>query len=198
VEGKIIAARYARENKIPYLGICLGMQVAVIEHARHVALITEWQNQEGETVIRHADSDLGGTMRLGGQLCSMKPDSLAAQVYGANEVVERHRHRFEFNNNYTNQLTEAGLVISARSSGSTDTPDGNEAAAPATFDADGLVEMIELPDHPWFIGCQFHPEYTSNPRDGHPLFTGFITAALDFQASRAGTEVEEADTAEIS
>jgi len=219
VEGKVIAARFARENKIPYLGICLGMQVAVIEHARNVAgietanssefdlattepviaLITEWQNQEGETVIRHADSDLGGTMRLGGQLCSMQPDSLAARVYGANEVVERHRHRFEFNNNYTNQLTEAGLVISARSSAvATESEGSDSAAASPTFDANGLAEMIELPDHPWFIGCQFHPEYTSNPRDGHPLFTGFIKAALDFQANRAGTEVEEADTAEIS
>ena len=186
VEGKIIAARYARENNVPYLGICLGMQVAVIDHARHVAniddanssefdlktedpviaLITEWQNENGETVIRSVDSDLGGTMRLGGQMCKVKPDSLAAKVYGSEEVVERHRHRFEFNDNYANRLTAAGLVISARSS-----------------DKNGLVEMIELPEHPWFIGCQFHPEYTSDPRDGHPLFTGFITAALDYNES---------------
>ena len=216
VEGKIIAARYARENKIPYLGICLGMQVAVIEHARHVAgiesanssefdlstpepviaLITEWQNQDGETVIRNADSDLGGTMRLGGQTCAMQPGSLSAQVYGSDEIVERHRHRFEFNNNYTNQLTEAGLVVSARSS----EPHGGLASGESSgsgYDAEGLVEMIELPDHPWFIGCQFHPEYTSNPRDGHPLFTGFITAALEFQSNRLATETEEADSAQI-
>jgi len=186
VEGKVAAARYARENKIPYLGICLGMQVAVIDFARNVAgitsanssefdmntndpvigLITEWQNENGETIIRDNDSDLGGTMRLGGQLFVMKPDSLAARVYGATEVVERHRHRFEFNNNYTNRLVSAGLVISARSN-----------------DEHGLVEMIEIEDHPWFVGCQFHPEYTSNPRDGHPLFTGFIAAALASQKS---------------
>ena len=219
VEGKIIAARYARENKIPYLGICLGMQVAVIEHARHVAgiesanssefdletpepviaLITEWQSQDGETVIRNADSDLGGTMRLGGQTCAIQPGSLSARVYGSDEIVERHRHRFEFNNNYTNRLTEAGLVVSARSS----EPNGGLAAngsgtsGETGFDAEGLVEMIELPDHPWFIGCQFHPEYTSNPRDGHPLFTGFITAALEFQSNRVASETEEAEVTEI-
>lgn len=218
VEGKIIAARYARENKIPYLGICLGMQVAVIEHARHVAgiesanssefdlstpepviaLITEWQNEQGETVLRNPDSDLGGTMRLGGQTCSIQPGSLSARVYGSEEIVERHRHRFEFNNNYTNRLTEAGLIVSARSSEvingkGSNTASGSETAA--GFDAEGLVEMIELPDHPWFIGCQFHPEYTSNPRDGHPLFTGFITAALEFQSNRLATETEEAEDA---
>lgn len=188
VEGKVAAAQYARENKIPYLGICLGMQVAVIDFARNIAgiksanssefdmntadpvigLITEWQNENGETIIRDSDSDLGGTMRLGGQLCVMQPDSLAARMYGSNEVVERHRHRFEFNNNYTNRLVSAGLVISARSN-----------------DEHGLVEMIELDDHPWFVGCQFHPEYTSNPRDGHPLFTGFINAALTSQKAIA-------------
>jgi len=202
VEGKIIAAQYAREMQIPYLGICLGMQVAVIEYARHVtgiaeanssefdlhspdpviALITEWKNPNGETVVRSSDSDLGGTMRLGGQLCEMTPGSLAARMYGSDKIIERHRHRFEFNNNYANRLTESGLVISARSSG----PSVSDSAAgsQATTDNSGLVEMIELPDHPWFIGCQFHPEYTSNPRDGHPLFTGLITAALEFQASR--------------
>lgn len=214
VEGKIIAARYARENNIPFLGICLGMQVAVIEHARHVAgielanssefdlettepviaLITEWQNQDGETVLRSANSDLGGTMRLGGQLCVMQPGTLAAQVYGSEQVVERHRHRFEFNNNYANRLTEAGLVISARSSGLAgreaarakpdDAAAGINVDGVAEFDSSGLVEMIELPDHPWFIGCQFHPEYTSNPRDGHPLFTGLVNAALVFQRIR--------------
>jgi len=186
VEGKVAAARFARENKIPYLGICLGMQVAIIDFARNIAgiksanssefdmntndavigLITEWQNENGETIIRDNDSDLGGTMRLGGQSCIIKSDSLAARMYGTTEIVERHRHRFEFNNNYTNRLVSAGLIISARSN-----------------DEHGLVEMIELEDHPWFVGCQFHPEYTSNPRDGHPLFTGFIAAALASQKS---------------
>ena len=198
VEGKIMAAQYAREHNIPYLGICLGMQVAVIEYARNVAkikganssefdlnspepviaLITEWKNADGETVIRNADSDLGGTMRLGGQLCEMIPGSLAARMYGREQITERHRHRFEFNNNYTTQLETAGLVISARSSGPS-ISDGQSG-----MDTSGLVEMIELPNHPWFIGCQFHPEYTSNPRDGHPLFTGLITAALAYQSSR--------------
>jgi len=186
VEGKVAAARYARENKIPYLGICLGMQVAVIDFARNIAgieeanssefdmntpdpvigLITEWQNESGETIIRDSESDLGGTMRLGGQVCVITPDSLAARMYSATEIVERHRHRFEFNNNYTNRLVSAGLIISARSN-----------------DEHGLVEMIELDNHPWFVACQFHPEYTSNPRDGHPLFTGFIAAALASQKS---------------
>ncbi len=185
VEGKVLAAKYARENKVPYLGICLGMQVAVIDFARHVAnigqanssefdrstedpviaLITEWMNESGETVIRSDDSDLGGTMRLGGQWFELQPNSLAARVYGATEVSERHRHRFEFNDNYAQRLVDAGLIISGRSK-----------------DKNGLVEMIELPDHPWFIGCQFHPEYTSNPRDGHLLFTSFINAALSYQA----------------
>ncbi|MBX2885284.1 MAG: CTP synthase [Granulosicoccus sp.] len=210
VEGKIIAARYAREHRIPYLGICLGMQVAVIEFARHVAgiananssefdlsspepviaLITEWQTDTGETVLRDEKSDLGGTMRLGGQLCVMKPDSLAARMYGQMQIVERHRHRFEFNNNYANRLTEAGLVISARSSSITHNIT-DESAANRTEErnndsiaSNGLVEMIELPDHPWFIGCQFHPEYTSNPRDGHPLFTGLVNAALVYQKQR--------------
>ncbi len=214
VEGKIIAAQYAREHKIPYLGICLGMQVAVIEHARHVAgieeanssefdleakepviaLITEWQNEDGETVLRDKDSDLGGTMRLGGQLCVMQPGSLAARMYGAEQVVERHRHRFEFNNNYAERLTAKGLVISARSSGSIAATDEGEAA----MDTNGLVEMIELPDHPWFIGCQFHPEYTSNPRDGHPLFTGLVTAALEYQATRSHDSSDEPVLAEPS
>lgn len=187
VEGKVLAARYARENRIPYLGICLGMQVAVIDYARSVAnidnanssefdletdnpviaLITEWNNYDGKTVLRHPNSDLGGTMRLGGQRILMQQGSKAAEVYGSDSVVERHRHRFEFNDNYANQLSEAGLFISGRSD-----------------DSNGLVEIVELPDHPWFIGVQFHPEYTSNPRDGHPLFTGFITAALEFKQGR--------------
>lgn len=214
VEGKIIAARYAREHNIPYLGICLGMQVAVIEHARNVAgiraanssefdltskdpviaLITEWQNENGETVIRSAESDLGGTMRLGGQVCALAPDSLAAKIYGTNEIVERHRHRFEFNNNYTNRLTEAGLVISARSGNPATSQSGNGATVDSPIDSQGLVEMIELPDHPWFIGCQFHPEYTSNPRDGHPLFTGLITAAMAYQVTRQKLLKEQAAT----
>ncbi len=187
IEGKIIAASYARKNNIPYLGICLGMQVAIIEFSRYVAgiaganssefdlqtsdpviaLISEWQTESGETVIRSSDSDLGGTMRLGGQLCVLQADSLAARIYGSTQVTERHRHRFEFNNNYANKLIAAGMSISARSN-----------------DQQGLVEMIELPDHPWFIGCQFHPEYTSNPRDGHLLFTSFVNAALEAQANR--------------
>lgn len=215
VEGKIIAAQYAREHKIPYLGICLGMQVAVIEHARHVAgiesanssefdldtqepviaLITEWQNEDGETVLRDKDSDLGGTMRLGGQLCVLQPGSLAARMYGSEQVVERHRHRFEFNNNYADRLTENGLVISARSSGSIAATDEGDQPP---FDTNGLVEMIELPDHPWFIGCQFHPEYTSNPRDGHPLFTGLVNAALSFQATRSDDTLDEPVLAEPS
>lgn len=198
VEGKIIAARHARENKIPFLGICLGMQVAVIEYARHVAniaganssefdlsapeaviaLITEWQTASGDTVLRGPDSDLGGTMRLGGQVCDLMPGSLAARMYGSEQITERHRHRFEFNNNYANQLIEAGLLISARSQATDNT------GAENSRDGSGLVEMIELADHPWYIGCQFHPEYTSNPRDGHPLFTGLITAALDYQSGR--------------
>ncbi|WP_026289688.1 CTP synthase [Thioalkalivibrio sulfidiphilus] len=179
VEGKIAAVRYARENKIPYLGICLGMQVAVIEFARHVAgleeahstefrpntphpviaLITEWKDREGRIEQRSADSDLGGTMRLGGQVCQLTPGTLAHQCYGSDHITERHRHRYEFNNGYLETLTAAGLVISGRSE------DGS------------LVEVVELKDHPWFLGCQFHPEFTSTPRDGHPLFSGFIRAA---------------------
>jgi len=181
IEGKIAAVKYARENKIPYLGICLGMQVAVIEFARHVAhldhahssefnrdtphpviaLITEWMAQDGSIERRHADSDLGGTMRLGGQSCNLMPGTLAHQVYAVDTIVERHRHRYEFNNTYLEQLASAGLIISGKSSD------------------DNLVEMIELKDHPWFLACQFHPEFTSTPRDGHPLFSSFIKAALE-------------------
>ncbi|HSP01215.1 MAG TPA: CTP synthase, partial [Thioalkalivibrio sp.] len=179
VEGKIAAVRYARENKIPYLGICLGMQVAVIEFARHmagldgahstefrpntphpvIALITEWKDRDGRLEQRGEDSDLGGTMRLGGQVCHLTPATLARQCYGRDDITERHRHRYEFNNGYLETLTAAGLVISGRSE------DGS------------LVEVVELKDHPWFLGCQFHPEFTSTPRDGHPLFSGFIRAA---------------------
>lgn len=182
-EGKIAAIRYARENGVPYLGICLGMQLAVIEFARHVAqlddanstefnpaaphpvvaLITEWQDREGKIEKRDASSDLGGTMRKGAQRCPVKPGTHASEIYGS-EVNERHRHRYEVNNAYVPRLEEAGLVISAR------TP------------TEQLPEIMELPNHPWFMGVQFHPEFTSTPRDGHPLFTSFINAALRQQA----------------
>ncbi len=179
VEGKIATVRYARENKIPYLGICLGMQVAVIEYARNVAglegahstefrkgaahpvigLITEWVDAEGNVETRDEDSDLGGTMRLGGQECQLVEGSRVRELYAKECIVERHRHRYEFNNNYLKPLADAGLKFTGLS-------------------ADGsLVEVVELADHPWFVACQFHPEFTSNPRDGHPLFTGFVTAA---------------------
>jgi CTP synthase len=190
VEGKIKAIRYARENGIPYLGICLGMQLAVIEYARHkasladanstefdaatphpvVALITEFQNRDGSIEKRTTSSDLGGTMRLGAQPCEVVPGSLAHRIYGSTTVAERHRHRYEVNNHYLPRLESAGLVVGAR----------------AKSDAAGdLCEMIELPQHPWFFGCQFHPEFTSNPRRGHPLFIGFIKAAIDQQHRRA-------------
>jgi len=186
-EGKIKAIQYARENAVPYLGICLGMQLAVIEFARHVAkieaanstefdpetpnpvvaLITEWLDREGKIEKRAADSDLGGTMRLGSQRCPVKPNTLAHRIYG-NEVNERHRHRYEVNNIYAPKLEKAGMVISAR------TP------------TEDLPEMMELPQsmHPWFFGVQFHPEFTSTPRDGHPLFLAFIRAALARQQSK--------------
>ncbi len=179
VEGMILTAQYARENKIPYLGICLGMQVAVIEYARNkaglegaystefdsktahpiIGLITEWQKEDGSVEQRDSDSDLGGTMRLGGYPAILDEGSLAQEIYGASEISERHRHRYEFNNNYKQQLEDAGLRFSGMSQ------DKN------------LVEMIEIPDHPWFIACQAHPEFTSTPRNGHPLFDGFINAA---------------------
>ena len=186
VEGKIAAVKYARENKTPYLGICLGMQVAVIEFARDmaglkdahstefeketsapvIALITEWQSKDGTVEQRNEDSDMGGTMRLGAQPCDLVSGSHAREIYGADQINERHRHRYEFNNNYLDKLTEAGLVISGKSS------DGS------------LVEMVELKDHPWFIACQFHPEFTSTPRDGHPLFADFIKAACTHRDQR--------------
>jgi len=182
IEGKIQAVKLARENNIPYLGICLGMQVAVIEYARHVlgiadadssefndksenpviALITEWQDQFQGVQARSKESDLGGTMRLGAQEAFLEPGSLAARSYGAESVMERHRHRYEFNNNYLERMREAGMSFSGRS-------------------ADGLVEIIELPDHPWFLASQFHPEFTSTPRDGHPLFSGFVGAARRYR-----------------
>ena len=186
VEGMIQTAQFARENHIPYLGICLGMQVAVIEYARNkadlegacstefdtttphpiIGLITEWQKEDGSVEQRDQDSDLGGTMRLGGYSCLVDEGSLAHEVYGQIEIVERHRHRFEFNNNYKSVLEEAGLRFSGMSI------DKN------------LVEMIEIPGHPWFVACQSHPEFTSTPRHGHPLFNGFINAAKNNKAKR--------------
>ncbi|MGL5669461.1 MAG: CTP synthase, partial [Shewanella sp.] len=183
VEGKILAAKYARENELPYFGICLGMQVALIEFARNVAgmtdahstefnkatpfpvvgLITEWVDEEGNVEQRHEASDLGGTMRLGAQLCHLLEGSKAAQAYKGNTCVERHRHRYEVNNKYRERLEQAGLVFSGLSSDRK------------------LVEMIELKDHPWFVAGQFHPEFTSTPRDGHPLFEGFVAAASAHQ-----------------
>ncbi|HEY9198059.1 MAG TPA: CTP synthase [Gammaproteobacteria bacterium] len=180
VEGKIATVRYAREHNIPYLGICLGMQVAVIEYARHVAglagahstefrpdtphpviaLITEWQTEDGRVERRSAESDLGGSMRLGGQKCRLLDGTRSRELYGQDIIEERHRHRYEFNNGYREALQKAGLKLAGMSL------DGN------------LVEMIEIPNHPWFVACQFHPEFTSTPRYGHPLFTGFVRAAL--------------------
>jgi CTP synthase len=184
VEGKIAAIRYAREHRIPYLGICLGMQLAVIEYARHaanlpdanstefdpstphpvVALITEWQNRDGTVEKRDASSDLGGTMRLGSQPCDVVPGSLANRIYDSTRVSERHRHRYEVNNHYLPRIEAAGLSVGAWTKSET---------------AGDLCEMIELPRHPWFFGCQFHPEFTSNPRRGHPLFVSFVRAAVE-------------------
>ena len=182
MEGKIAAVCHARENKIPYLGICLGMQAAVIEFARHVAgldgatssefeptaehpviaLITEWTKADGTREIRTEESDLGGTMRLGAEECRLTPGSKVSEVYDAEVVSERHRHRWEFNNDYLDRLSDAGLKIAGRSIDGT------------------LVEVVEVDDHPWFVGCQFHPEFTSTPRDGHPLFTSFVEAAITY------------------
>jgi CTP synthase len=184
IEGKIQAIRYARENGIPYLGICLGMQLAIIEYARNVlalkganstefdratnhpviALITEWQDLERGQQVRDERSDLGGSMRLGAQEAKLTPGSLARALYGKESIFERHRHRYEFNNHYLDELAAAGLRFSG-------------------FSADGLVEFIELPGHPWFVASQFHPEFTSTPRDGHPLFAGFVRAAREYRAS---------------
>jgi CTP synthase len=183
VEGKILAAQYARENKIPYLGICLGMQVAMIEFARHVAglegahssefrkdspypivgLITEWINDEGKVEQRTEGSDLGGTMRLGSQLCHLAEGSKVRAMYGNDSIYERHRHRYEVNNTLLPKVEAAGLKVTGLSADKK------------------LVEIIEIPDHPWFVAVQFHPEFTSTPRDGHPLFEGFIRAAGEYQ-----------------
>ena len=188
IEGKIEAVRYARENHVPYLGICLGMQVAVIEFARHVAglkgahstefkkdaahpviaLITEWSREDGGQEHRDEESDLGGTMRLGGQKCKLDPNSLARRLYGQDTITERHRHRYEFNNHYREQLESKGLRLSG-----------------VSLDGE-LVEVVEISEHPWFFACQFHPEFTSTPRDGHPLFSGFIEAACSYH-EKSGT-----------
>jgi CTP synthase len=182
VEGKIKAIRYAREAGVPYLGICLGMQLAVIEYARNmaglagahstefdpdtphpvIALITEWQDRDGRVEQRDTHSNFGGTMRLGGQECVLEPDSIVRRIYGQDRIMERHRHRYEVNNHYLLRLKAAGLKASGTSA------------------KDGLCEMIELPGHSWFIGCQFHPEFTSTPRHGHPLFKAFVQAALSY------------------
>ena len=192
-EGKILATQYAREYKIPFLGICLGLQAAVVEYARHVAglskanstefeqdcehpviaLISEWTNAAGTTEVRDENSDLGGTMRLGGQKCLLETDSTTHQCYRQSEIVERHRHRFEFNNDYLNVLSDAGLKLVGKSADDT------------------LVEVVEVPDHPWFVGCQFHPEFTSTPREGHPLFSGFIEAAIAYNVHQSGEGATE-------
>ncbi|WP_314341567.1 CTP synthase [Simonsiella muelleri] len=181
VEGKIATARFARENNVPYLGICLGMQIALIEYARDVAglaganstefdlktpypvvaLIDEWQTADGSVEKRDANADLGGTMRLGAQEVELKPNSLAAKIYGVTQIRERHRHRYEVNNHYIKQLEDSGLVFGGVSVGH-----------------ERLVETIEIPNHDWFFACQFHPEFTSNPRQGHKLFEAFVKAAL--------------------
>lgn len=186
IEGKIKSIQYAREQGIPFLGICLGMQTAVIEFARHVAglseanstefdkktpypvigLISEWMEGDGQRQLRDEQSDLGGTMRLGAQMCQLEPHSLALRVYEKPSIVERHRHRYEVNNIFVDTLVEHGLMVSGRS-------------------ADGeLVEMIELPNHPWFLACQFHPEFTSTPRDSHPLFKSFVMAARHYHQQK--------------
>ncbi|HNR91120.1 MAG TPA: CTP synthase [Dokdonella sp.] len=198
-EGKIAAARYARENRVPYFGICYGMHAAVVDFARHVAgleaanssendrnckdpviaLITEWTTSTGEVEKRDENSDMGGTMRLGAQECRLKAGTLARQLYGQDVVRERHRHRYEFNNRYRQAFEDLGLVISGKSMD------------------DLLVEMIELADHPWFIACQAHPEFTSTPRDGHPLFVGFIGAAREYKAVRNAPAVDNVVSAKI-
>lgn len=185
VEGMILAAQFARENKIPYLGICLGMQVATIEYARHVAgledanstefdlqtphpviaLITQWQDDSGTLEVRSEQTDLGGTMRLGAQDILLQANTRFSKMYSKDVISERHRHRYEFNNGYMQTLEDAGLVISGKS-------------------RNGLVEIVEVPNHPWFVACQFHPEFTSTPRDGHVLFTNYVQAALEYKKTR--------------
>ena len=185
IEGKIRAIRFAREHGVPYLGICLGMQLAIIEFARHVlhwadahstefdrtsahpviAMITEWQDQAHGVQQRSATSQMGGTMRLGAQDILVQPGTRARDIYGKDVIAERHRHRYEFNNTYTEAFTKAGMRFSGLS-------------------RDELVEIVELPSHPWFVATQFHPEFTSTPRDGHPLFSGFVRAARAYRAAQ--------------
>ena len=198
-EGKVLAAKYAREKGVPYFGICYGMHAAVVDFARHVAslpeadssendrnspdpviaLITEWTTATGEVETRSERSDLGGTMRLGAQECRLKAGTLARELYGQDVVRERHRHRYEFNNRYRQTFEDLGLVISGKSMD------------------DLLVEIVELPrqKHPWFLGCQAHPEFTSTPRDGHPLFIGFVQAAREFKAVREGERLAKESVA---
>ena len=198
VDGKIAAIKYARENHIPYLGICLGMQLAVVEFARHklglkdvnstefvrdtkhpvIALITEWMDQNGTIEQRDENTDLGGSMRLGGQQCQLVEGSRVGELYSKDVIIERHRHRYEFNNRYKSQLQDAGMSFTGMSM------DGQ------------LVEIIELADHPWFVACQFHPEFTSTPRDGHPLFTGFVAAASRYRDSQHESLAESSDSEE--
>ncbi len=198
VDGKIATIKYARENRIPYLGICLGMQLAVVEFARHklglkdanstefvrdtkhpvIALITEWMEQNGTIEQRDENTDLGGTMRLGGQQCQLVEGSRVRELYGKDVIIERHRHRYEFNNRYKSQLQDAGMSFTGMSM------DGQ------------LVEIIELADHPWFVACQFHPEFTSTPRDGHPLFTGFVAAASRYRDSQKESLAESGSSKE--
>ena len=195
VEGKIAAIHYARTHRIPYLGICLGMQLAVIEYARNklklkdahstefnpttphpvLGLITEWRTREGRIEKRTSKTDLGGTMRLGGQECILKENSLAREIYGKDKIIERHRHRYEVNTAYIPDLEQAGLQVSGLSS------------------EENLCEMVELPksEHPWFVACQFHPEFTSTPRKGHPLFMAYVKAAIDFASKRIGSEKKD-------
>jgi len=191
VEGMMKAIQFARENKVPYLGICLGMQLAVIEIARNlvglvganstefdresphpvIALVTEWQNRDGRIEQRDEKSDLGGTMRLGAQPAALEPGSLARTIYGTDAINERHRHRYEVNNQYIQRLKDKGLRVSGLTQ------------------REKLCEMVELPAHPWFVGCQFHPEFASTPRTGHPLFTAFVEAALQYQAGKTKTAI---------
>src|SRR5690606_18033333 len=190
-EGKIAAVRHAREARVPYFGICYGMHAAVVDFARHdaspagahssenerrceesvIGLITEWTASSGEIEQRDEASAKGGTMRLGAQECRLKAGTLARELYGQDVIRERHRHRYEFNNHYRQRFKDLGLVIAGKSMD------------------DLLVEIIELPDHPWFLACQFHPEFTSTPRDGHPLFTGFIRAAREYKAVREAPQL---------
>lgn len=192
IEGKIIAAQYAREHKIPYLGICLGMQIALIEYARNVAglaganstefdehnphpvvgLITEWMDESGQQEIRDSGSDLGGTMRLGAQQCHLLENTKVREIYGNETIEERHRHRYEVNNNYRDELEKFGMRFSGLSADKR------------------LVEVIEIPDHPWFVAAQFHPEFTSTPRDGHPLFESFVAAAREYQQSHRDNKIK--------